>query len=167
LSTAVLNLSNLARTFDGTPQAVTVTTTPAGLPGVAITYGGSATAPTNAGSYSVIASLTNANYTAPNATGTLAIAKGGSTTVVNVANANLDGLPHGATASVTGAGGLNQALSVVYAGTGSTVYPASSSAPVNAGTYSASATFAGDANHNGSSDTKNFSITQGVATLTQ
>ncbi len=48
------------------------------------------------------------------------------------------------TASVTGAGGLSQSLAVTYT-------PGGSTAPVNAGTYTATATFAGDANHLSSS----------------
>jgi hypothetical protein len=52
-------------------------------------------------------------------------------------------LPHGVTANVTGVGGLNQALPVVYVLGGSTV-------PLNPGTYTATATFAGDADHLGS-----------------
>lgn len=40
-----------------------------------MTYNGSATAPTNPGSYTVIASLTNDNYQAANTTGTLVISK--------------------------------------------------------------------------------------------
>jgi hypothetical protein len=50
------------------------------------------------------------------------------------------------TASVTGAGSLSQSLTVLY------------SHNTNAGSASASATFAGDANHTGSSDSKNFNI---------
>ncbi len=50
------------------------------------------------------------------------------------------------TASVTGAGGLNQSLTVGYTDN------------TNAGTASANATFAGDANHNGSSDSETFEI---------
>jgi hypothetical protein len=53
-------------------------------------------------------------------------------------------LPHGVTANVTGAGGLSQAVAVVYNPGGSTV-------PVNPGIYTATATFAGDADHTGSS----------------
>jgi hypothetical protein len=51
-----------------------------------------------------------------------------------------------------------------YVGTGATVYPASPIAPTNAGTYSVTATYAGDANHLGSSSTVGFTI--GLATLT-
>ena len=70
---ATLSLSNLTQAFDGTPKPVTVTTTPGGLGTMAITYNGSAYAPTKAGSYAVVASLTNTNYQASNAIGTLVI----------------------------------------------------------------------------------------------
>jgi hypothetical protein len=72
-ATATLSLSGLAQTYDGGTHPVTVTTSPAGLSGVSVTYDGSGTAPTNAGSYAVVASLTNTNYTATNASGTLVI----------------------------------------------------------------------------------------------
>src|SRR5439155_436785 len=73
--TATITLSNLTQTYDGSAKPATATTSPAGLSGVSITYEGSATAPTDAGSYAVVASLNNANYTAANATGTLTINK--------------------------------------------------------------------------------------------
>src|SRR5256712_8065201 len=58
---ATITLSNLTQTYDGTPKAATATTNPAGLSGVSITYAGSSTVPTNAGSYSAVASLSNSN----------------------------------------------------------------------------------------------------------
>ena len=70
---ATLTLSGLAQTYDGTPKAATVTTAPEGLSGVSVTYNGSATVPTDAGSYAVVATLTNANYRTTNVTGTLII----------------------------------------------------------------------------------------------
>ena len=72
-ATPTLTLGNLAQTYSGAPESATVTTSPAGLSGVSVTYNGSTTPPTNAGSYAVVASLSNANYTASNATGTLVI----------------------------------------------------------------------------------------------
>jgi hypothetical protein len=55
------------------PEAVTVTTSPPGLSGVAVTYNGSTTPPTGAGSYAVVASMSNASFTASNVSGTLVI----------------------------------------------------------------------------------------------
>jgi hypothetical protein len=74
-ASATLSLSALNQTYDGSPKSATVTTTPSGLSGVSVTYDGSATAPTNAGSYAVVASLNNADYTAPDANDTLNIAQ--------------------------------------------------------------------------------------------
>ena len=72
---ATITLSDLAQTYDGSPKSATVTTSPAGLSEVSITYDGSATAPTSAGNYAVQATLTNANYQAVPATGTFVINK--------------------------------------------------------------------------------------------
>src|SRR5439155_6724370 len=56
------------------------------------------------------------------------------------------------TASVSGAGGLSQALTVSYSNN------------TNAGTASASASYAGDANHLGSSDSATFAIAKASST---
>ena len=68
---ASVTLSNLTKTYNGSPQGATVTTGPGGL-SVSVTYNGSSTAPTNAGSYTVAATVTDSNYTG-SATGTLTI----------------------------------------------------------------------------------------------
>ncbi len=82
-ATVTLTPATLAQVFNNTPRAVTATTVPAGL-NVAFTYtptGGtaSATAPTNAGTYAVTATITGttppeSNYTGT-ASGTLVISK--------------------------------------------------------------------------------------------
>ncbi|HEX3145653.1 MAG TPA: Ig-like domain-containing protein, partial [Pyrinomonadaceae bacterium] len=53
-ATAQVTLSNLVQTFDGNPKSVSASSNPAGL-NIVVTYNGSATAPTNAGSYAVTA----------------------------------------------------------------------------------------------------------------
>ncbi|HSP41392.1 MAG TPA: MBG domain-containing protein, partial [Luteolibacter sp.] len=68
---ATVMLSNLTQTFDGTPKPVTVTTTPEGL-ATEVTYDGGATAPSDAGSYAVVATVTDPNYDG-SANGTLLI----------------------------------------------------------------------------------------------
>jgi len=75
-----------------------------------------------------------------------------------VSNAVYDGNQHGGSASVTGIGGLNQSLTVTYTGRNTTVYGPTTTAPTNAGDYTASASFAGDGNHTGSSDARDYSI---------
>jgi pectin methylesterase-like acyl-CoA thioesterase len=56
-----VTLSNLVHTYDGTPKPATVTTNPAGT-FVALTYNGAAAPPTEAGTYSVVASINDPNY---------------------------------------------------------------------------------------------------------
>ena len=56
--------------------------------------------------------------------------------------------------NVTGAGGLNQAPTVSYSNN------------MNAGTATANASYAGDANHTGSSDSETFTIDQAASTTT-
>ena len=70
-ATATIELSNLSQTYDGSAKPATVTTTPAGLT-VGITYDGSATVPTAVGTYSVIATISDVNYSGT-ASGTLTI----------------------------------------------------------------------------------------------
>jgi hypothetical protein len=70
---ATVTLGNLNQTYDGTAKSVTATTTPANLT-VNITYGGSANAPANAGSYTVIGTINDAHYQG-SATNTLVISK--------------------------------------------------------------------------------------------
>jgi hypothetical protein len=72
-ATATITLSTLSQVYDGTPRAVTATTTPAAL-NVVITYDGNPSAPTNAGSYAVVATVNDINYEG-SASDTLAIAK--------------------------------------------------------------------------------------------
>jgi predicted aconitase with swiveling domain len=71
---AIVTLDSLSQTYDGSAKAVTATTTPSGLV-VNLTYNGSATVPTGAGSYAVVGTINDANYQG-NATGTLVIDKG-------------------------------------------------------------------------------------------
>jgi hypothetical protein len=72
-ASATLTLSNLNQAYDGTPKPVTITSSPSGLDGITLTYNGSVTVPTSAGSYAVIGSLINSNYTASDVSGTLVI----------------------------------------------------------------------------------------------
>lgn len=73
LATLQLNITN--KTYDGTPDVATVTTTPSGLTGVTITYNNSIIAPTEVGSYIVNASLSNAYYSATATNGTMIISQ--------------------------------------------------------------------------------------------
>ena len=69
---ATITLGNLSQTYDGTPKIVSVTTAPPGL-AVNLTYNGSASAPINAGSYTIFAAISDLAYRG-SATNTLVVA---------------------------------------------------------------------------------------------
>jgi hypothetical protein len=72
-ATATVTLGSLSQTYTGSPLSATATTSPTGLT-VTFTYNGSATAPTAAGSYTVVGTISDPNYQGT-ATGTMTIAK--------------------------------------------------------------------------------------------
>ncbi len=128
-ATATVSLGNLARTYTGSPLAATATTSPAGLT-VNFTYNGSATAPAEAGSYAVVATINDANYQGT-AAGTLVIGKekanfqwvtpasityGTALTVAQLdATANVAGsFTYNPAAGTVLGGGPNQILSVTF-----------------------------------------------------
>jgi hypothetical protein len=158
-------------TFDGMAHAATATAT--GVAGYVVpgafdfSYlrsgtGGtpSANAPAEAGDYVVNAAFlsNDTNYNDAVGTGALTINKASSTTALTVTNATFDALPHGGSAIATGAGDLNESVTVYYVGRNGTAYALSTTAPTNAGDYTATANYPGDANHDGSSDSQNFTI---------
>lgn len=93
-ATATVTLGNLTSSHDGSPKAVSVTTTPANL-AVSVTYNGNATAPSNVGNYAVVATVTDPNYA-----GTA-----GDTLVIADTTAPVLSLPTNLTVEATGAGG--------------------------------------------------------------
>lgn len=137
---ATISLSGLTFDYDGTPKSATAATTPAGLSGLTVTYAGSATAPTNAGSYAVVASLSNANYQADDATGTLVINKVAPVVKANAVTCTYNGSPCEATGSATGVEGADL-------GAVTLVYTPGGTAPVNAGDYTVVASIPETANH--------------------
>jgi hypothetical protein len=140
---ATVTLGGLSATYDGTPKSATATTAPVGL-AVTLTYAGNPTAPTNAGSYAVVATISDPSYQG-SANGTLVIAKANQTitfaalaprTVGNAA------FTPGATAS--------SGLTVTYASSNSAVAIVSGSLVtiVGAGTATITASQAGNGNYN-------------------
>ncbi len=77
-----------------------------------------------------------------------------------------DGLRHSASADWSSADGASGALTVAYVGINGTNYASSTSAPTDAGDYEASASFAGDTNHPGSSGSADFTINKASFTYT-
>ncbi|HEY4787292.1 MAG TPA: MBG domain-containing protein, partial [Bacteroidales bacterium] len=72
-ATATVTLNGLSTTYDATAKTVTAGTTPTSLT-VNITYNGSVTAPANAGTYPIVATVNDVNYTGT-ASDNLVIAK--------------------------------------------------------------------------------------------
>jgi hypothetical protein len=72
-ASALLTLNTPTQIADGNPKVATVTTTPPGLGPITITYNGSTTAPSLPGSYTVVATLNNPNFTSNTPTATLRI----------------------------------------------------------------------------------------------
>ncbi|NCY21705.1 DUF5011 domain-containing protein [bacterium] len=73
VASATLSMANLSQTYDGSAKSVMVTTVPAGL-AYTIRYNGSASSPVNSGSYSVVATVSDPNYSG-SATATLTVNK--------------------------------------------------------------------------------------------
>jgi hypothetical protein len=129
-ATATVTLSNLTHTFNGSAKSATAMTTPAGLNVVTLVYKQGVTtvaAPTQAGAYSVEATLSNMNYELAAAsnptTGTLTINKAaGSVTVSNIPSAAIFGGSFVPTYTILGDGttsvaSLTSATCAVSAGT--------------------------------------------------
>ena len=162
-SNATISLSNLSRTYDGQPKPVAYTTNPPGLT-ASISYDGTSTAPTDAGSYIIAASITSVGYTGT-ANDTLNIAKV-SPVFTNLSSPTIN---QGAASAVLG--GNLQSSSLIPTGTISiTLNGLILSAPINAATgdfssifdtstlnsstspYPITYHFVGDANFNAVSD---------------
>ncbi len=117
-------------TYDGTIKLATVTTNPAGLSGVTVSYtlnGSAVSEPVNAGVYQVAATLTNQNYQAPQASGTLTIHR--AVPVISWASPApiTEGTPLGATqlnATASGVGGVSLTGEFVYLPAAGTVLAA-------------------------------------------
>ncbi len=149
--TAANPSGGLTAIYDGTPKVVTVATSPAGLT-VALTYNGSSTAPTDAGSYAVVATITDPNYTG-SASGTLVIAKASATVTLGSLSQSYDGTAKSATATTTPSG---KTVTFTYNG--------SSTAPTAVGSYTVVGTVS-DANYSGSA-TGTMTIANANATVT-
>ncbi|MBA3389344.1 MAG: PxKF domain-containing protein [Rubrobacter sp.] len=142
-ATAQVNLSNLNQVYDGSAKSVGASTSnPAGL-NVDVTYDGNAQAPTNAGSYAVVATVNEANYEG-RATGTLSIAKASQAiTFAPLANKIL-----GAADFNVSATGGDSGNPVTFAATGSCTISGSTVHITGVGKCDIAASQAGNANYN-------------------
>jgi len=132
----LLTIVGTSATYSGSPIAVTTSTTPGGLT-VSLTYNGSSTAPTNAGSYSVVAVVNSGNYQGY-ATGTLTIAKASATVTLSALSQSHTGMALAPTVTTSPAG-----LSCVI------TYDGDPTPVSSVGSYAVIATIT-DTNHSGS-----------------
>ncbi|MGH8042112.1 MAG: MBG domain-containing protein, partial [Rudaea sp.] len=135
-ATITLNSADLSATYDGNPHAVGATTSPSGL-SYSVTYNGSATVPTNAGSYYVVATIVDPSY-AGSTSGTLVIAKAPATVTLSNLSQTYDGNPKPVTVTTSP---LGLSTTVTYNGSGTP--------PSAVGSYSVVATVT-DPNYTGS-----------------
>jgi hypothetical protein len=126
-ATATVSLSNLSQTWTGNPQSVSVTTNPAGL-NVVVTYNNNAGAPSNVGTYAVVATVSDPDYTGT-ATGSLVISPIQAAVNLTIPTATWDGTAKSATATTTPSG---LAVNITYGG--------STTSPSAAGSYAVVAT---------------------------
>ncbi len=149
-ASASIQLAGLTSTYDGRPKPVSSSTVPAGR-AVSILYDGSITPPTNAGSYAVTASITDANYQGT-LTGTLVVQKAAVTIDLVGLTTIYDGSQKLVTATTTPAG---LAVSILYNG--------NATPPTNAGNYAITASVTA-ANYQGASS-GTMAIQKGVASI--
>lgn len=159
---ATVTLGNLAQQYDGTARAATATTTPAGL-AVSLTYDGAATVPVNAGSYAVVATITDANYTG-SASGTLVVSKADqSISFAALAERTVGDAPFAL------AGSADSGLTVSYTSSDTTVATVSGNqvTVVGAGTTSITAGQAGNGNYNAATPvSQTLTVNQASQTIT-
>lgn len=147
---ALISLSSLLQTYDGSAKNAVVSTLPADLP-VMLTYDGGNDLPINAGSYAINATIDDPRYTG-SASGTLIVAKAPATVAFDHLAQRYDGSPKTAIATTAPAG-----LSVILTYNGSEV------PPVNAGNYTVTAVV-NDSNYAGQASST-LCIAKAVATV--
>ena len=134
-------------------------------------YGPSAAAPSNVGTYRVTASFGgNSNYSSASNTATITITQATPTVSVTGGSFTYNGSPHAASGLAYGVGGtgdvLGPAVTFSYVGTGTTTYGPTATAPTNAGTYQATASFAGNSNYTSASNAAALTIDKATASVT-
>lgn len=142
-ATATITLGNLNQTYNGSQKSASVTTNPAGL-SYSITYAGSTTPPTNAGTYAVVANITQPNYTG-SSSGSLVIAKASQT----IQFAALNSVPVGsAPFNLTATTSSGLAVSYTSSNTSVATVSGNTVTVYAAGTTTITASQAGNTNYN-------------------
>ena len=130
-----ITLGSLSQTYNGTAKAATATTTPSGL-AVSITYNGSANVPTNAGSYTVVGTISDVNYQG-GATNTLVINAATLTYTANAASMTYGSVVPGLSGSVSGFMGTDNQGNAT---TGTLTFTSSATSSSGVGSYAINGT---------------------------
>ena len=158
-ATPTLSVTNSPVTYNGSPQAATVSGSVAGTVSN-LKYNGSATVPTGANTYAIAANFapTDAtNYSALSgaSAGNFVITQATPTVTVSGGPFTYDGNQHAATGAATGVGGANVSGTFAFTYTP----PGNSTAPTNAGTYTVNANFTStDPNYGNASGSGSITI---------
>jgi hypothetical protein len=139
---ATVTLTNLEQTYDGKAKKTAAKTEPDGL-GVTLTYDNKSAAPVNAGAYTVVGMVTDANYEG-STTGTLTIARAAQSITLNALATRTYG-----DGSFTLASTVTSGLTATYESANTSVATMSGSKVriAGAGTVVITAFQAGDSNH--------------------
>lgn len=160
-ATATVNLSGLFQSYDGSPRVVGATTVPSGKT-VNVTYAGSSSAPIDAGSYTIVATIADPIYEGV-ANATLTVSKASQTITFaaitdKLANATV-------TLSATGGASGNAVTFAVTNGPGSIA--GNSLTFTGAGSVTITASQAGNTNYSAATPVaRTFNVTQASATVT-
>lgn len=162
MANATITLGNLTKTYNGLAEPATAVTNPAGLK-VDFNYDGSATIPSDAGSYIVYASINDPGYHGT-ATGTLTIDKADQTITFGVLPNKIYG-DSDYTVTATASSGLDVSFvsgnTAVATVTGNTIHIA------GAGTTTITASQAGDGNYNAATDVpQTLTVDKATQTIT-
>jgi hypothetical protein len=162
-----INLTTPPLTYSGLPQIADASTTPSAV-AVAFTYNGLPAAPTNPGTYAIVASSADPDYVGT-AQGSMTIAPAHSSiALVAPASAVYTGTAQGVKATVIGVNaGANPGTATLTYFAGNTTGGAPlSSAPVDPGTYTVLATYAGSPDYTSASGTTTYSIVPAMPVVT-
>jgi len=159
-ATPVVTATGGTFVYNGSPQAATGSATGGAGESLAFTltytgtgsttYGPSTTAPTLVGTYSVVAHTDGDanNNPGDSSPAAMTINKANPTVTAIGGTFTYNGNPHAGSGTAIGGGGESLTVTLSYAGTGSTTYGPTATAPSLAGTYTVTAHTTGDANNN-------------------
>ncbi len=163
---AIVTISNLSQNFNGTQKAVTTSTNPSGL-NVDVTYDGGTTVPSAAGTYTVVATINEANYQGSD-TQTLTIATVNATISLNLPGSNpvYSGMAQGISPTADDLmGNPTLSLETEYSVQGANAF--STSIPVDAGAYDVRVNLASsEINYHATEATGTFTIDKAPLTAT-